>query len=105
MDQINRWLDETKSRTALLSEAYRSPWAASGGRTWRSWFIPAVFSTAAAIFAAVPKERVEQCFGAWLTAPCFNTGGLAAVLIAVHKALKCDEYQPSASGLVNSSAA
>jgi hypothetical protein len=54
--------------------------------------VPAVLSTAAAIVAALKPEhglfifKVEVPFASAFA-------GLAAILIAVHKALKCDEYQ------------
>jgi hypothetical protein len=89
MDQIDHWLKETKARATLFSEAYRL----SLSRLWWAnlMFVvtPAVFSTAAAIFAAVPNTP----FKGWLLPPASVLAGLAAVLIAIHKALKCDEYQ------------
>jgi hypothetical protein len=89
MDQIDLWLKETRSRAALFSEAYRL----SLSRLWWANLIfvvtPAVFSTAAAILAAVK----EPAFQGWLLPPASLLAGSAAVLIAVHKALKCDEYQ------------
>jgi hypothetical protein len=55
--------------------------------------LPAVFSTMAAIFAAVPAEKAAAVIGNWLLPPASVLAGLSAVLIAIHKALKCDEYQ------------
>ena len=89
MDQIDRWLKETKARATLFSEAYRL----SLGRLWWAnlMFVvaPAVFATAAAILAALPKEP----FQGWPLPPASVLAGLAAVLVAIHKALKCDEHQ------------
>lgn len=93
MNDIEKWLEGTRSRCALFSEAYRLQL----GRLW--WanllfvVVPAVCSTAAAIFAAIPDEKLRLTFGAWLLPPASILAGLAAILVAVHKALKCDEYQ------------
>ena len=88
-DHIDRWLKDTHARTALFSEAYRL----SLSRLWLANLIfvvtPAVFSTAAAVLAAVQ----DKWFQGWVLPPASILAGLAAVLVAVHKALKCDEYQ------------
>jgi len=55
--------------------------------------LPAVFSTAAAIFAAIPESKIQVLLGNWLLPPASILAGLAAVLVSIHKALKCDEYQ------------
>jgi hypothetical protein len=52
--------------------------------------LPAVLTTAAAVLAALPRSADLEFRGLPL-ASIF--AGLAAILIAVHKALKCDEYQ------------
>lgn len=89
MDQIDNWLEETRARATLFSEAYRL----ALGRLWWANLIfvvaPAVLSTAAAIFAALPAGSFQN----WLLPPASILAGSAAVLVAVHKALKCDEYQ------------
>jgi hypothetical protein len=91
--QMNHWLEDTQSRCARLAEAYRLQL----GRLW--WanlcFVvcPAVFSTAAAVLAAIPEAKVQESFGNWFLPPASVLAGLAAILVAVHKALKCDEYQ------------
>ena len=77
----------------MLSEAYRLSLARLWWANLAFVVIPAVLSTSAAIFAAVPKETLERFIGEWLLPPTSIMAGLAAVLIAVHKALKCDEYQ------------
>lgn len=92
MEDTNKWLRETQSRCVRLSEAYRLQL----GRLW--WVnlilvvVPAVCSTAAAVFAAIPTTN-PLSVGAWLLPPASILAGLAAVLVSVHKALKCDEYQ------------
>jgi len=52
--------------------------------------LPAILSTAAAIFAALPART---SFAIFYLSPASAFAGTAAVLMAVHKALKCDEYQ------------
>jgi hypothetical protein len=85
------WLERTKSNAILLSEAYRLRIV---GRLW--WanmtfvVLPAVLSTIAAILAASSKGVIHGYEFHTLAAFC---AGAAAVLIAVHKALKYDEYQ------------
>ena len=91
-DETSKWLDEIKSRSTLLSEAYRLQL----GRLWWANLIfvvvPAVLSAAAAVVAAMKPPHGFFVFDADLPyASAF--AGIAAVLIAVHKALKCDEYQ------------
>ena len=89
MDEINQWLKQTKSRALRLSEVYR---LRLRGLWWANLVfvaLPAIFSTSAAIFAALPNSDI-----AILSLPLASVlAGSAAVLIAVHKALKCDEYQ------------
>ena len=93
MEHTNKWLEETQSRCVRLSEAYRLQL----GRLW--WanlllvVLPAVFSTAAAIFAALPNTESLSSAGVWSLPPASILAGLAAVLVSVHKALKCEEYQ------------
>jgi len=89
-DDPATWLTNVKSEATVFAEAYRLRLV---GRLW--WtnlllvVLPAVCATAAAVFAARP-ETSGSGFGppvaAWLA-------GSAAVLTAVHRALKCDEYQ------------
>jgi|SRR5580693_4928125 hypothetical protein len=84
----SEWLVRTKSHATILSEAYRLLL----GRLWWANLIfvalPAVFSTSAAIFAALPSPNANGAppAAAWLA-------GGAAVLIAVHRAFKCEEFQ------------
>jgi hypothetical protein len=93
MDQISKWLEETKSRAAILSEAYRLELRRLWWANLMFVVLPAVFATAAAILAAVPEVKMIAFFGDWLLPPASILAGLAAVLVAIHKALKCDEYQ------------
>lgn len=83
-------LHEIEQQAKVLAEAYRLRLV---GRLW--WanltFVvtPAVCATAAAIFAAGGagmNADVSKALAAGLA-------GLAAVLTAVHKSLKCEEYQ------------
>jgi len=99
MDDINSWLEETRSRCVRFSEAYRIQ---LGGLWWANLalvVLPAVFSTAAAIIAAIPAARPDEVAAAAVTAawwhlpPASILAGSAAILVAVHKALKCEEYQ------------
>ena len=93
MEEINKWLEETRSHAKLLSEAYRLEMTRLWWANLMFVVFPAVFSTAAAILAAVPEAKVGGLFGGWLLPPASILAGLAAILVAVHKALKCDEYQ------------
>lgn len=81
---------ELEQQARILAEAYRLRLV---GRLWWAnlMFVvtPAVFATAAAIFAAGGagvRADVSKALAAGLA-------GLAAVLSAVHKSLKCEEYQ------------
>src|ERR1041384_945007 len=93
MEDVNEWLEETQSRCVRLSEACRLQL----GRLW--WanllfvVLPAVFSTAAAILAALHSTNPAPSAGIWLLPPVSILAGLAAILVSVHKALKCEEYQ------------
>ena len=82
--------EEIELEAKVLAEAYRRRLV---GRLW--WanlafvVFPAVCATAAAIFAAGGAgigAEVSRALAAGLA-------GLAAVLTAVHKSLKCEEYQ------------
>lgn len=76
-----------------FSEAYRLELSRLWWANLMFVVLPAVSSTAAAIFAAIPQDRIHASFGDWILPPASILAGLAAVLVAVHKALKCDEYQ------------
>ena len=88
-NETKSWLDRIRSEATVFAEAYRLRLV---GRLW--WanllfvVLPAVLATAAAVFAA--KESgpalLKAPVAAWLA-------GGAAVLAAVHRALKCEEYQ------------
>ena len=87
---VRKRFEEIEQQARVLSEAYRLRLV---GRLW--WanltFVvaPAVCATAAAIFAAGGagiRAEVSKALAAGLA-------GLAAVLSAVHKSLKCEEYQ------------
>ena len=83
-------LTQIEQEATVLAEAYRLRLV---GRLW--WanlmfvVLPAVFATAAAIFAAGPEPVPDE----WATPLAVSLAGLAAVLSAIHKALKCEEYQ------------
>jgi hypothetical protein len=85
------WLEQTRVHATVLSEAHRL--RLTRRLWWVNFFlvvVPAVFSTAAAIFAA------RQHDGGWTILslpPASAMAGAAAVLLAIHKALKCEEYQ------------
>jgi len=90
MNDSNAWLQETTLRAKALSDAYKT----TLDRLW--WanlmfvVVPAVLTTAAAIFAALPKE---QSFVLFNLPAASIFAGTAAILTTVHKALKCDDYQ------------
>lgn len=80
---------EIEHEAKVLAEAYRLRLV---GRLW--WtnlllvVLPAVCATAAAIFAAGGAGRNKD-LSAWAA----GLAGVAAVLSAIHKSLKCEEYQ------------
>jgi hypothetical protein len=89
MKDNKAWLEETASRAKKLSKAYKR----TLDRLW--WanllfvVVPAVLTTGAAVFAALPPERALL-----FNLPVASVfAGLAAILITIHKALKCDDYQ------------
>jgi hypothetical protein len=84
------FVQQIRAQAKVLSEAYRLRLL---GRLW--WanlslvVLPAALATAAAIFAARQDANsaiMTSYIAAWLA-------GGAAVLTAIHKALKCEEYQ------------
>jgi hypothetical protein len=94
MNDINHWLQATKARSELIAEAYRLELSRLWWANLMFVVVPAVLSTAAAIFAALPRETAGSVTIGTLSLPLASVfAGVAAVLIAVHKALKCDEYQ------------
>lgn len=91
MSDSSEWLVRTKSHATILSEAYRLLLEQLWWANLIFVVLPAVFSTSAAIFAALPSpkgngEGIIPPAAAWLA-------GGAAVLMAVHRALKCEEFQ------------
>jgi hypothetical protein len=89
MSETSKWLEETRSMATVLSEAYRLQLSEFWWPNLMFVALPAVLSTSAAIFAALPAgSRVL------FSLPAASVlAGSAAVLMAVHKALKCDEHQ------------
>ena len=86
----SKWLEETKLDAKILSEAYRL-------RIGELWWLnivtvvaPAILSTLAAIFASLP-QREGIVFSSIPLAS--ELAGASAILIAIHKALKCDDFQ------------
>jgi len=90
MSDSNAWFQETTSRARAVSAAFKT----TLDRLW--WVnlmfvvVPAVLTTAAAIFAALPRD---QSFVLFNLPPASIFAGTAAILTTVHKALKCDDYQ------------
>jgi hypothetical protein len=78
-------LNEIRTRSATLSEAYRFRLLATYWANLIFMVLPAVFATGAAVLAAGKNSELTT-LAAWLA-------GTAAVLTVVHKTLKCDEYQ------------
>jgi hypothetical protein len=94
MKDINDWLQETQARSRLISEAYRLALSKLWWANLMLVVIPAVLSTAAAIFAALPRAEAGTLAIGTLSLPLASVfAGTAAILISIHKALKCDEYQ------------
>jgi hypothetical protein len=94
MNDINDWLQEIKARSGLISEAYRLELSRLWWANLMFVVIPAVLSTAAAIFAALPREAAGKLDIGTLSLPLASVfAGTAAILMSIHKALKCDEYQ------------
>ena len=52
--------------------------------------LPAILTTLVAILSAIPNADLTPVFGVPITSVM---AGAAAILIAVHKAMKCEEYQ------------
>lgn len=87
MSETSQWLGQTKSHATVLSEAYRLQLSSREHFNLIFLVLPAVLSTAAAVFAALPRYTI-------FSLPAGSAlAGSAAILLAVHKALKCDEYQ------------
>ena len=57
MNEINKWLEGTKLRAITLSEAYQLQLSKLWWANLMFVVLPATFSTAAAIFAALPPEK------------------------------------------------
>jgi len=94
MSDINDWLQETNARSGLISEAYRLELSRLWWANLMFVVIPSVLSTAAAIFAALPQDAAGKLAIGTLSLPLASVfAGVAAILMAIHKALKCDEYQ------------
>ena len=94
MNSVNEWLEHTKAYATLVAEGYRLELS----RLWLAnvlfVVIPAVLSTAAAIVAALPEAKARDFVIFSLSVPPASAfAGCAAILMAVHKSLKCDEYQ------------
>ncbi|WP_445367826.1 hypothetical protein ACH5Y9_23850 [Methylomonas sp. BW4-1] len=91
-DDFCLWFEQTKQRSVALSEAYRIRLAWLWYANLCFVVLPAVSSTIAAVLAA--KEEQYQISVFCYSMPLVSLlAGLAAVLTAIHKALKCEEYQ------------
>jgi hypothetical protein len=94
MDNVNEWLQQTEARAALVSEAYRLELSRLWWANLMFVVVPAVLATAAAIVAALPESKTEDfAIFALKIPPAAAFAGVAAILVTIHKALKCDEYQ------------
>jgi hypothetical protein len=94
MDNINEWLEQTEARATLVSEAYRLELSRLWWANLMFVVVPAVLSTAAAIVAALPDSKTKDfAIFSLQIPPAAAFAGIAAILITIHKALKCDEYQ------------
>lgn len=93
MSETTQWLGQTKSHATMLSEAYRLRLSSREQFNLIFLVLPAVLSPAAAVFAALPRFTIFPL-------PAVSALAVAAaILLAVHKALKCDEYQAKCLGL------
>ena len=94
MDDIKEWLRQTEARATLVSEAYRLELSRLWWANLMFVVVPAVLSTAAAVVAALPESKTKD-FAIFSLAipPAAAFAGVAAILVTIHKALKCDEYQ------------
>jgi hypothetical protein len=92
MDETSKWFEQIKSRCTLLSEAYRLQLSRLYWANLLFVVAPAVSSTAAAIVGALNPAIGLRILSVSVPAASALAGS-AAVLIAVHRALKCDEYQ------------
>ncbi|MEK6288743.1 MAG: hypothetical protein AABO57_23750 [Acidobacteriota bacterium] len=94
MNNINEWLEHTKAYATLVAEGYRLELSRLWWANLMFVVIPAVLSTAAAIVAALPEAKSRDFVVYSLSLPPASVfAGCAAILMAIHKALKCDEYQ------------
>jgi hypothetical protein len=82
-DGIKPRLEQMKAHATILSEAYRLRLV---GRLWWANLMLVVLPAACATAAAITAVKARPYVAAWLA-------GGAAVLTAMHKALKCEEYQ------------
>jgi hypothetical protein len=94
MNNINEWLEHTKAYATLVAEGYRLELSRLWWANLMFVVIPAVLSTAAAIVAALPETKAQDFVIFSLRVPPASAfAGGAAILMAIHKSLKCDEYQ------------
>ena len=102
MDETNKWLESVRLRSTLLSESYRYQ------LTQRLWWANLAFVVCRPFCQRPPplwerSNRKSSClFPASpkaIAIPAVSIlAGVAAVLTAVHKALKCEEYQAEFAG-------
>jgi hypothetical protein len=94
MENIDQWLTSTRAKATLISEGYRLALSRLWWANLMFVVVPAVLSTAAAVVAALPENKAPDLQLGFLSMPPASAfAGLAAVLLAIHKALKCDEHQ------------
>jgi len=90
MADPREWLEQIASGATILAVAYR---LRLDGFWWLNLLflvLPAVLSTAAAIVGALEPSPFPKI----LELPVASAlAGAAAILLAIHKALKCDEFQ------------
>jgi hypothetical protein len=100
MADIKEWLQETEARATLISEAYRLELSRLWWANLMFVVVPAVLSTAAAIFAALPQETAGSVHIGALSLPLASIfAGVAAILLRRSSATS---IRPSASGSVKS---
>jgi hypothetical protein len=94
-DKAQAWLEGARDDALLHAEAYRSRLESLRWANLLFMTLPSVLATTAAILAANDGWKIAGVSLAAVLA------GAATVLMAVHKACKCDDYQADCLALHN----
>jgi hypothetical protein len=90
MSDSSKGLAQIKSQATILSEAYQLRLL---GRLWWTNLILVVLPAAVATAAAIVAASLDGNAAGKMPLVAASLAGAAAVLTAIHRALKCDEYQ------------